>query len=211
MVSRMEKSNIIQMLRVVSIIILTFFTTPLFTQGQVRNVSIEIFASHKNYWLKLRTDLDKHKAIVYLYRIDSLSDVYFDYTDAYLKNPNLSKEDILRFRFIRDTQEIRYAWFISDTFTIDLKKNRAFRKVVNDMLQAEKTDFANQMPNVVTADGTSFSILIQRKKQLLSARGHSPVKERHPLLYKYLHELYMADKERGKQSFLHPNYQFCCL
>ena len=73
------------MLRVVSIIILTFFTTPLFTQGQVRNVSIEIFASHKNYWLKLRTDLDKHKAIVYLYRIDSLRDVYFDYTDAYLK------------------------------------------------------------------------------------------------------------------------------
>ena len=57
-----------------------------------------------------------------MYRIDSLRDVYFDYTDAYLKNPNLSKEDILRFRFIRDTQEIRYAWFISDTFTIDLKK-----------------------------------------------------------------------------------------
>ena len=65
------------------------------------------------------------------------------------------------------------------------------------MLQAEKADFANQMPNVVTADGTSFSILIQRKAIIVRART-LPVKERHPYFTSALHELYLADKERGK-------------
>jgi hypothetical protein len=156
---------------------------------QPDHISIDFEGSVSKEFLINIYRSERNVKIIYTVR-DSTSDAV---SEPYEKmSSTMSKihdrDSIETFRAEMDSLWKTYSFYRSDSLEFSTSLHKDYLELLAVIFSAEKCDFINQSPNIVTGDGYSVSLIIKFKKHYLRIGASNPGMHSYPLLTKFLME-----------------------